>query len=87
MSRWCAFLGDGDPDVHVRAVGGRPTSSSGRPGPRSHGFGLLDGPGTASGPYTVGALTAVGEVTLFNADVLRARLGTDAPDPHDRRID
>lgn len=75
MSRWCAFLGEGDPDMHVRAVGGRPA-------PGFHGVGLLDGPGTATGPYTVGALTAIGEVTLFNGDLLRARLGADAPDRH-----
>lgn len=81
MSRWCAFLTGGradtaDPATHVRAVGGTPVTVTG-----PHALGLLDGPGAAHGPITVGALTAVGEVTLFNAEQLRARLGPDAPPP------
>ncbi|WP_433524355.1 asparagine synthetase B family protein [Nocardia pseudovaccinii] len=74
MSRWCAFLTPDDPAEQVRAVGGDPVSVTGR-----YALGLLDGPGIASYPCTVGELTAVGEVTLFNAAQLRARLGTDAP--------
>ncbi|MGY4100218.1 asparagine synthetase B family protein [Nocardia sp. R16R-3T] len=74
MSRWCAFLTPDDPGGQVRAVGGNPVSVTG-----PHALGLLDGPGIAAGPFTVGALTAVGEVTLFNAARLRARLGADVP--------
>jgi asparagine synthase (glutamine-hydrolysing) len=42
-------------------------------------LGLLDAPGAAAGPFRVGALTAVGEVTLFNAAELRRRLGAAGP--------
>ncbi|WP_040686238.1 asparagine synthetase B family protein [Nocardia vinacea] len=85
MSRWCAFLTPDDPAGQVRAVGGNPVSVT-----DCHALGLLDGPGVAAGPFSVpsGAaggsdrvLTAVGEVTLFNAVQLRARLGADAPPP------
>ncbi|MEV6340319.1 asparagine synthase-related protein [Nocardia vinacea] len=85
MSRWCAFLTPDDPAGQVRAVGGNPVSVT-----DCHALGLLDGPGVAAGPFSVptGAagrsdrvLTAVGEVTLFNAIQLRARLGADAPPP------
>lgn len=81
MSRWCAFLIDdlantADPAAHVRAVGGDPIAVIG-----PHALGVLDGPGVARGPFTAGELTAVGEVTLFDADRLRARLGADAPPP------
>lgn len=74
MSRWCAFLTARDPSGQVRAVGGEPVSVGG-----GHALGLLDGPGVADGPFAVGELSAVGEVTLFNAARLRARLGADAP--------
>lgn len=77
MSRWCAFLAaDDDPVAQVRAAGGEPIAVSDRAA-----FGVLDGPGRAAGPFTHGGLTAVGEVTLFNAAQLRRRLGTDAPPP------
>ncbi|MGQ4601419.1 asparagine synthase-related protein [Nocardia sp. R6R-6] len=55
-----------------------------------HALGFLDAPGVAAGPFRLpgagsqpqdGELTAVGEVTLFNAVELRARLGADAPSP------
>jgi asparagine synthase (glutamine-hydrolysing) len=43
---------------------------------------LLDAlPGVATGPHRVGSLTAVGEVTLHNADTLRARLDASAECP------
>ncbi|MFE9326370.1 asparagine synthetase B family protein [Nocardia sp. NPDC052278] len=74
MSRWCAFLTPDDPAGQVRAVGGDPVSVTDR-----HALGLLDGPGIAAGPFTVGELTAIGEVTLFNAAQLRARLGSELP--------
>ncbi|WP_245722019.1 asparagine synthetase B family protein [Nocardia crassostreae] len=76
MSRWCAFLSSDDPGAAIRVVGGRPVAAG-----DGVGLGLVDGPGTASGPFVAGELTAVGEVTLFNADRLRARLGADAPPP------
>ena len=77
MSRWCAFLTEHDPAAQVRAAGGDPVSVSGR-----SAFGLLhDEPGRAAGPFTWGDLTAIGEVTLFNAAELRRRLGRDAPPP------
>jgi asparagine synthase (glutamine-hydrolysing) len=76
MSRWCAFLTGDDPSAHLRAVGGEPVTVRG-----GHALGLLDGPGTARGPFVAGELSAVGEVTLFNADRLRARLGTQDPPP------
>ncbi|UGT61876.1 asparagine synthetase B family protein [Nocardia asteroides] len=76
MSRWCAFLTSADPAAQVRAVGAEPLATNG-----PHALGLLDGPGTAAGPFTAGALTAVGEVTLFNTAELRARLGAAAPPP------
>ncbi|MFX0579992.1 asparagine synthetase B family protein [Nocardia nepalensis] len=72
MSRWCAFLTPDDPAGQVRAVGGDPVAVTGR-----YALGLLAGPGVAAGPFTVGKLTAVGEVTLFNAARPRARLGAD----------
>ncbi|MGW4768167.1 asparagine synthetase B family protein [Nocardia sp. NPDC004278] len=82
MSRWCAFQTPDDPAGQVRAVGGDPVSVIGR-----HALGLLEGPGVAAGPFTVGALTAVGEVTLFNAARLRARLGADvSPDCADGEL-
>ncbi|RBM19205.1 asparagine synthase [Prauserella sp. PE36] len=72
MTRWCASSADGD----LVAVGGRDVLTAGR-----HAFGLLDGPGAATAPCRAAGLTAVGEVTLFNAPELRSRLGTDAPSP------
>lgn len=79
MSRWCAFLTRADPAAHVRAVGAELLAAD-----SPHALGLLDGPGAAAGPFTVGELTAVGEVTLFNTAELRARLGAAAPPPGSR---
>ncbi|WP_433730407.1 asparagine synthetase B family protein [Nocardia sp. CA-129566] len=82
MSRWCAFQTPDDPAGQVRAVGGDPVAVTG-----CHALGLLEGPGVAAGPFTVGALTAVGEVTLFNAARLRARLGAGiSPDCADGEL-
>lgn len=73
MSRWCACLSADDPAGQVAAMGGRPVRTrDGR-----HALGLLDGPGAAAGPYRVGDVYAIGEVTLHNAPELRARLGAD----------
>ncbi|MFC8826297.1 asparagine synthetase B family protein [Streptomyces sp. NPDC057137] len=74
MSRWCACLTADDPAGQVAAMGGRPvrTRDDGR-----HALGLLDGPGAAAGPYRVGDVYAIGEVTLHNAPELRSRLGAD----------
>ncbi|QHY96612.1 Asparagine synthetase [glutamine-hydrolyzing] 1 [Streptomyces sp. S4.7] len=81
MSRWCASVTADDPAGQVAAMGGRPVPTrAGR-----HALGLLDGPGAAAGPYRVGEVYAIGEVTLHNAPELRARLGAAAagPVPHD----
>ncbi|WP_245717193.1 asparagine synthetase B family protein [Nocardia jejuensis] len=43
-------------------------------------LGVVDGPGIAALFETDDRIAAVGEVTLFNADLLRARLGGDAPE-------
>ncbi|WP_282779188.1 MULTISPECIES: asparagine synthase-related protein [unclassified Nocardia] len=75
MSRWCAVLTPDDPGGQLRAMGADPVAVGGR-----YALGLLAGPGVA-GFFTAGELTAVGEVTLFHADRLRARLGADAPPP------
>lgn len=73
MSRWCASLTADDPVGQVAAMGGRPVRTrEGR-----HALGLLDGPGAATGPYRVGDVYAIGEVTLHNAPELRSRLGAD----------
>src|SRR5688500_18820887 len=45
-------------------------------------LGLLAGTGPAVGPFRVGSLTAVGEVTLFNAAELRRLTGAPADDTH-----
>lgn len=74
MSRWCACLTADDPAGQVAAMGGRPVPTrAGR-----HALGLLEGPGVAAGPYRVGDVYAIGEVTLHNAPELRARLGAGA---------
>ncbi|WP_054816626.1 asparagine synthetase B family protein [Nocardia arizonensis] len=67
MARWCAFRTD-DPATAVRAVGAEPSV-------RSHAIGALD----ESETFGVTGYSAVGTVTLFNAAVLRARLGADTP--------
>ncbi|MET9555190.1 asparagine synthase C-terminal domain-containing protein [Streptomyces sp. NPDC006645] len=54
-------------------MGGRPV----RTRADRHALGLLDGPGVAAGPYRVGDVYAIGEVTLHNAPELRSRLGAD----------
>lgn len=73
MSRWCASLTADDPVGQVVAMGGRPVRTrDGR-----HALGLLDGPGAATGPYRVGDVYAIGEVTLHNAPEIRSRLGAD----------
>jgi asparagine synthase (glutamine-hydrolysing) len=76
VSRWCAFLTPDAPADQVRAVGGDPVAVTER-----FALGMVPGPGAAAGPFRFGDLTAVGEVTLYNSDRLRARLGTDAPAP------
>lgn len=75
MSRWCAFLTRDDPADQVRAVGGELVSVA-----SGFALGLIDGPGAAD-CFIAHELRAVGEVTLFNADRLRTRLGADAPPP------
>ena len=46
-----------------------------------YALGLIAGPGVAAGPFRADGLVAVGEVTLHNADELRARTGgPPAPD-------
>ncbi|MCT2591754.1 asparagine synthase C-terminal domain-containing protein [Streptomyces sp. N2-109] len=80
MSRWCVCLTEDDPAGHLESMGGRPVRAAG-----AYALGLLDGPGTASGPFRAGPLHAVGEVTLHNAPELRALLGrgslpADCPD-------
>ncbi|MEU3271367.1 asparagine synthase-related protein [Saccharomonospora sp. NPDC006951] len=74
MTRWCACSADGDPASTLAAVGGREQTRTGR-----LAFGLLGEPGAATAPCEAAGLTAVGEVTLFNAAELRSALGRDAP--------
>lgn len=74
MSRWCAALTADDPAGQLTAMGGRTVHQA-----APHALGLLDGPGTATGPYRAERLSAVGEVTLYNAPELRARLGGGVP--------
>ncbi len=64
MGRWCAAL-TADPAATVRAVGFEPAAGA-------RGFG-------ADEVFTAGELRAVGTVTLFDADRLRASLGADLP--------
>ncbi|MGW0035519.1 asparagine synthetase B family protein [Gordonia sp. NPDC003376] len=45
-----------------------------------HDWVLVDGPGVADGPVTVGGFTAVGEATVFNGAALRRRLFPPAPE-------
>ena len=66
MPRWVACT---DP-AEVRAMGGRPVATG-----DGYALGLTSGPGTATGPWRSGGLVAVGEVTLYNAEELRARTG------------
>ncbi|CAJ1586994.1 asparagine synthetase B family protein [[Mycobacterium] wendilense] len=74
MARWCAFLTRAEPAAQLRSVGAASVAVT-----DGYGLGLLDGPGTATGPHRVGHWTAVGEVTLFNGARLRALLGAGAP--------
>ncbi|MDT0441411.1 asparagine synthetase B family protein [Streptomyces johnsoniae] len=73
MARWGACLAAEGAAGLLAAAGGRSVTAVGR-----QALGLLDGPGTATGPFRAAGLTAVGEVTLFNAPELRARLGAGA---------
>jgi asparagine synthase (glutamine-hydrolysing) len=50
-------------------MGSRPVEVAG-----GHALGLVDGPGPAAGPWRAGRFTAIGEVTLFNAGELRAKV-------------
>jgi asparagine synthase (glutamine-hydrolysing) len=71
MPRWIACQGP-NARAEVTALGARDVRVSGEVA-----LGLLPGTGPATGPFQVDGLTAVGEVTLFNAPELRRR--TDAP--------
>ncbi|KRV46469.1 asparagine synthase [Wenjunlia vitaminophila] len=78
MARWCACLAADDPAGQVEAMGGRAVRVAGR-----RALGLLEGPGAATGPFEAAGRWAVGEVTLFNAAELRARLGAAGADGGD----
>jgi asparagine synthase (glutamine-hydrolysing) len=71
MPRWIACDGP-NARAEIVALGGQDVRVS-----REVALGLLPGAGSAFGPFQVGGLAAVGEVTLFNAPELRRR--TDAP--------
>ncbi|MQY28011.1 asparagine synthetase B family protein [Nocardia aurantia] len=80
MSRWCAILTPDDPAGRIRALGGEPVAVTDR-----YALGTVTGPGAhaelfrAGSPSRASDLVAIGEVTLYNADRLRARLGAAAP--------
>lgn len=73
MARWCAVLTADDPAGRLAAMGADPVATGG-----TYALGLSPGPGVASGPWRTGELVAVGEVTLYEPEVLRARLGGSA---------
>lgn len=77
MPRLCLVAADVGPN-HLRAqldsMGVRASTGFGR-----CAFGFTDDAGVARGPVTVGHLTAVGEVTLFNSDSLRRKLSDQVP--------
>ncbi|ARQ68478.1 asparagine synthetase B family protein [Streptomyces marincola] len=76
MARWGACLAARDPAGPLGAAGAGSVQAVGR-----QAFGLFEGQGPATGPFEAAGLTAVGEVTLFNADRLRALLGQGAVPP------
>lgn len=73
MTRWCAVLTPDNPAGRLTAMGAEPVVTE-----QAYALGLLPGPGVAAGPWRVEGLVAVGEVTLYEPDLLRARLGGSA---------
>lgn len=77
MPRFCAAsaeMGSNDIRAQLDSMGAQVVGDVGR-----CGFGIIDHPGVAGEPVAVGGLTAVGEVTLFNADTLRRKLNDPEP--------
>ncbi|MEE1927174.1 asparagine synthase C-terminal domain-containing protein [Streptomyces sp. TRM 70351] len=73
MARWCAVLTADDPAGRLAATGAEPVAAGG-----TYALGLVPAPGAAAGPWRAGQLVAVGEVTLYEPEALRARLGGSA---------